>query len=93
MKLNNVDLCNFMGGEILKVKCAADWKFKQNVEHHFLINHLGAITFVSAVIGHNPYLMRQTACLVINPTSVDSYVSLFNCTTADRTSDSMTAST
>ena len=26
--------------------------------------------------------MRQTACLVINPTSVDSYASLFNCTTA-----------
>ena len=35
--------------------------------------------------------MRQTACLVINPTSVDSYASLFNCTTAGRASDSMTA--
>ena len=48
--------------------------------------------------GYNPYVMRQTACLVINPTSVDSYASLFNwlpfnCTTADRSSDSMTAST
>ena len=44
-------------------------------------------------IGYNPYDMRQTACLVINPTSVDSYASLFNCTTAGRASDSMTAST
>ena len=44
-------------------------------------------------IGYNPYVMRQTACLVINPTSVDSYASLFNCTTAGRASDSMTAST
>ena len=43
-------------------------------------------------IGYNPYVMRQTACLVINPTSVDSYASLFNCTTAGRASDSMTAS-
>ena len=43
--------------------------------------------------GFNPYAMRQTACLVINPTSVDSYVSLINCTTAGRASDSMTAST
>ena len=45
-------------------------------------------------IGYNQYVMRQTACLVINPTSVDSYASLFNCgTTAGRASDSMTAST
>ena len=44
-------------------------------------------------IGYNPYVMRQTACLVINPTSVDSYASLFNCTTAGRASDSMAAST
>ena len=33
-------------------------------------------------IGYNLYVMRQTACLVSNPTSVDSYASLFNCTTA-----------
>ena len=29
-------------------------------------------------IGYNPYVMRQTAYLVINPTSVDSYALLFN---------------
>ena len=40
-------------------------------------------------IGYNPYVMRQTACLVINPTSVDSYALLFNCTTAGRASDSI----
>ena len=43
--------------------------------------------------GYNPYVKRQTACLGINPASVDSYASLFNCTTAGRASDSMTAST
>ena len=44
-------------------------------------------------IGYKPYVMRQTACLVISPTSVDSYASLFNCTTAGRASDSMAAAT
>ena len=29
----------------------------------------------------NPYIMRQTACLVVNPITVDSYALLFNCTT------------
>ena len=44
-------------------------------------------------IGYNQYVMWQKACLVINPTLVDSYVSLFNCMMAGRASDSMTAST
>ena len=44
-------------------------------------------------IGYNPYVMQQTACLVINQTTVDSYASLFDCMTAGRSSDSMTAST
>ena len=45
-------------------------------------------------IGYSLDIMRQTACLVtcINPIIVDGYASLFNCTTAVRTSDSMTAS-
>ena len=29
--------------------------------------------------GYNLYSMRQTACLVINPITVDSYALLFNC--------------
>ena len=37
-------------------------------------------------------ITRQTASLVINPITVDGYASLFNCTTAVRASDSMTAS-
>ena len=43
-------------------------------------------------IGYNPYIMRQTACPVVNPITVDSYASLFNCTTVIPASDSMTAS-
>ena len=37
-------------------------------------------------------IMRQTACLVVNPIIVDGYASLFNCMTAVRASDSLTAS-
>ena len=43
-------------------------------------------------LGYNPYIMRQTACLVVNPITVDSYALLFNCTKVVRASDSMTAS-
>ena len=43
-------------------------------------------------IGYSLDIMRQTACLVINPIIVDGYASLFNCTTTVRASDSMTAS-
>ena len=28
-------------------------------------------------LGYNPYIMRQTACLVVNPITADSYASLF----------------
>ena len=44
-------------------------------------------------IGHNLNVMRQSACLVINPITVDSYAALFNCTPVDRASDSMMAPT
>ena len=42
--------------------------------------------------GYSLDIMRQTACLVVNPIIVDGYDSLFNCTRAVRASDSMTAS-
>ena len=44
-------------------------------------------------IGYNLNVMRQSACLVINPIMVDGYAALFNCTPVDRASDSMMAPT
>ena len=38
-------------------------------------------------IGYNINVMRQTACLVVNPVKVNSFAYLFNCTTVGRTSD------
>ena len=43
-------------------------------------------------IGYSLDIMRQTACLVVNPIIVDGYASLFNCTTAVRASDAIMAS-
>ena len=40
-------------------------------------------------IGYSLNVMRQSACLVINPITVDGYAVLFNCTPVDRASDSM----
>ena len=40
-------------------------------------------------IGYNINVMRQFACLVINPITVDGFASLFNCTPVGRASDSM----
>ena len=34
-------------------------------------------------IGYNLDVMRQSACLVINPITVDGYAALFNCTPVD----------
>ena len=38
-------------------------------------------------------IMRQSACLVFNPITVNNFASLFNCTPVGRASDSMIAPT
>ena len=40
---------------------------------------------------YNLNVMRQSACLVINPITVDGFAALLNCTPVDRASDSMMA--
>ena len=44
-------------------------------------------------IGYNINIMRQSACLVFNPITVNNFASLFNCTPVGRASDSMMALT
>ena len=44
-------------------------------------------------VGYNLDIMQQSACLVLNPITVNSYGFLFNCTTVGQASDSMTALT
>ena len=42
-------------------------------------------------IGYDLNVMRQSACLVINTTTVDNFAELFNCKPVDGASDSMMA--
>ena len=42
-------------------------------------------------IGYNLNVMRQSACLVINPIAVDNFAAFFNCTPVYQASDSMMA--
>ena len=42
-------------------------------------------------IGYDFNVMRQSACLAINPITVDNFVALYNCTPLDRAPDSMMA--
>ena len=44
-------------------------------------------------IGYNFNVLRQSACLVFNPITVDNYAAFFNCTPMGRASDSMMAPT
>ena len=44
-------------------------------------------------IGYDLNVMRQSACLLINPITVDNFAALFNRKPVDRTSDSMMAPT
>ena len=44
-------------------------------------------------IGYNINIMRQSACLVFNPITVNNFASLFNWTPVGRASDSMMAPT
>ena len=44
-------------------------------------------------VGYNLDIMRQSACLVLNPITDYSYDFLFNCTTVGQASNSMTALT
>ena len=54
--------------------------------------------FRKIIIRHKRYgydlnVMRQSACIVINPITVDNFAALYNCMPVDRASDSMMALT
>ena len=44
-------------------------------------------------IGYDLNVMRQSACLVISPITVDNFAAFFNCTPVDRASDFIMAPT
>ena len=67
--------------------------FKRIVEKPYFSDQFKKIVKRYIRVGYNLDIMRQSACLVLNPITVYSYGFLFNCTTVGQASDSITAVT
>ena len=62
------------------------YKFRKIIGKNDFPYHFKKIIVRYKKIGYNINVMRQTACLVVNPIKVNSFAFLFNCTTVGRTS-------
>ena len=69
------------------------YKFKKIVGRADFSNQFKNIIVWNKRIGYNINIMRQFACLVFNPITVNNFASLFNCTPVGQASDSMMAPT
>ena len=67
------------------------YRFKKNVGKSNFSEKIRKLINRYKRTGYNLDILRQTACQVVNPITVDSYSFLFNCTAAVRASDSMMA--
>ena len=63
------------------------YKFRTIIGKNDFPYHFKKIIVRSKKIGYNINVLRQTACLVVNPIKVNSFACLFNCTTVGRASD------
>ena len=68
-------------------------KFKQIVGGADFSDQLRKIIIRYKRIGYNTNIMRQSACLVFNPITVNNFASLCNCTPVGRAADSVMAPT
>ena len=69
------------------------YKFKRIVGNPNFSDQFKKIVKRYIRVRYNLEIMRQSACLVLNPITVYSYGFLFNCTTVGQALDSMTALT
>ena len=69
------------------------YKFKKIVGRVDFSDQFRKIIVRYKRIGYNINIMRQSACLVFYPITVNNFASLFNCTPVGRASDSMMAPT
>ena len=69
------------------------YKFKKNVGRADFSDQFRKIIVRYKRIGYNMNIIRQSACLVFNPITVNNFASLFNCTPVGQASDSMMAPT
>ena len=63
------------------------YKFKKNEGRADFSDQFRKIIVRYKSIGYNINIMRQSACLVFNPITVNNFASLFNCTPGVRLSD------
>ena len=63
------------------------YKFKKIIGKNEVPYHFKKIIARYKKTGYNIDVLRQTACLVVDPIKVNSFAYLFNCTTVGRASD------
>ena len=63
------------------------YKFRKIIGKNDFPYHFKKIIAPYKKIGYNIDILRQTACLVVNPIKVNSFAYLFNCTTVGQASD------
>ena len=63
------------------------YKFRKIIGKNNFPFHFKKIIVCYKKIGYNIDVLRQTACLVVNPIKVNSFAYLFNCPTVGRASD------
>ena len=63
------------------------YKFRKIIGKYDFPYHFKRIIVRYNKIGYNIDVLRQTACLVVNPMKVDNFACLFDCTTVGRASD------
>ena len=63
------------------------YKFRKIIDKNDFPYHFNKIIVRDKKIDYSIDVLRQTACLVVNPVKVNSFAYLFNCTTVGRASD------
>ena len=91
----NVGLKTFLHQGLSEPEFYGDlvYKFKKNVGRVDFSDPFRKIIVRYKRIGYNINIMRQSACLVFNPITVNNLASLLNCIPVGRASDSMMAPT
>ena len=65
------------------------YKFKKPICRTDFSDQFRKIIIRHKLMSYGLNVMRQSACLVINPITIDNFAAIFNCTPPDRASDSM----
>ena len=63
------------------------YKFRNIIGKNYFPYRFKKIIVRYKKIGYNIDVLRQNACLVVNPIKINSFAYLFNCTTVGRASD------